>query len=105
MDCTLTGYSLTLNINCMGNYSLVILFDFMIHVETSDFWWFETRDFELILNILFLGIAEGADLNTFIMKIRVGKNNYKMSILNNISSHVALCPIRLEPLLYLFWQW
>lgn len=77
----------------------------MIHVETSDFWWFETRDFELILNILFLGIAEGADLNTYIMKIRVGKNNYKMSILNNISSHVALCPIRLEPLLYLFWQW
>lgn len=42
--------------------------------------------------MFFSGIAEGADLNTYIMKIRVGKNNYKINIQNNISSYVTLRP-------------
>lgn len=67
----------------------------MIHVDANDLWRFETQNFELI-TILSSGIAEGADLNTYIMKIRVGTNNHKMSILNNISSHVALHTISLD---------
>lgn len=42
--------------------------------------------------MFFSGIAEGADLNTYIMKIRVGKNNYKINIQNNISFYVTLRP-------------
>ena len=60
-----------------------------MHVETIDFYCIETYDFELI-NIVFPGIAEGADLNTYIMKIKVGNNDYKMKLQNNISSYDLL---------------
>ena len=54
----------------------------MMPVETIDFYCIETYDFELI-NIVFPGIAEGADLNTYIVKIKVGKNDYKMKLQNS----------------------
>lgn len=56
---------------------------------------FDTYDFELIY-ISFSGIAEGADLNTYIMKIKVGKNNCKMNVQNTISSYVVLHVISLD---------
>ena len=56
---------------------------------------FDTYDFEVI-DISFSGIAEGADLNTYIMKIKVGKNNYKMNVQNTISSYVVLHVISLD---------
>lgn len=56
---------------------------------------FDTYDFELI-DTSFSGIAEGADLNTYIMKIKVGTNNYKMNVQNTISSYVVLHVISLD---------
>ena len=56
---------------------------------------FDTYDFEVI-DISFSGIAEGADLNTYIMKIKVGTNNYKMNVQNTISSYVVLHVISLD---------
>ena len=56
---------------------------------------FDTYDFELI-DTSFSGIAEGADLNTYIMKIKVGTNNYKMNVQNTISSYVLLHVISLD---------
>ena len=56
---------------------------------------FDTYNFELI-DTSFSGIAEGADLNTYIMKIKVGTNNYKMNVQNTILSYVVLHVISLD---------
>ena len=62
----------------------------MMQMETSDFsTCFDTYDFELI-DISFLGIAEGANLNTYIMKIKVGTNNYKMNVNYKRQFHLML---------------
>lgn len=56
---------------------------------------FDTYDFEII-EISFSGIAEGADLNTYIMKIKVGTNNYKMNVQNTISPYIVFHVISLD---------